>query len=278
MILLKKEVVRDEFIRKRMERRRKIRKRRLITIFIVFVILLLCVGVLLSFTVFFPIDNISAKGSKIYSSKEILAECEITKGDNLFAVSRAETEKTLKKKLPYIYGLGGRDVRVEDIEGVTFERTLPGTLKLTVKDAVEFAGYKVDDVYYIVSSQDWVLYKSFDEPENLLIIIANDVKCKVGAKIEYKDTAQQEIISELTSILKQENIKATQIDTSNVLEIKLNVEGRLQVNLGTRNNITEKIKHLNGMLTKIPEEKSGKINLSMWSSTNKNGTFTAENN
>ena len=265
MILLKKEVVRDEFIRKRMERRRKIRKRRLITFFIVFVILLLCVGVLLSFTVFFPIDNISAKGSKIYSSKEILAECEITKGDNLFAVSRAETEKTLKKKLPYI-------------EGVTFERTLPGTLKLTVKDAVEFAGYKVDDVYYIVSSQDWVLYKSFDEPENLLIIIANDVKCKVGAKIEYKDTAQQEIISELTSILKQENIKATQIDTSNVLEIKLNVEGRLQVNLGTRNNITEKIKHLNGMLTKIPEEKSGKINLSMWSSTNKNGTFTAENN
>lgn len=263
--MLKKEVVRDEFIKKRIERQRKIRKRRLVAFFIVFIILLLCVGILLSFTVFFPIDNISAKGSKIYSAEEILAECEITKGDNLFAVSRAETEKILKKKLPYI-------------ESVDFDRELPGTLKLKVKDAVEFAGYKIDDVYYIVSSEEWVLEKSFEQPENLLIITANDVNCRVGSKIEFKDITQQEIITELTSVLKQENISVSQIDTSNTLEIKLNVEGRLQVNLGTRNNITEKIKHLNGMLTKIPKEKSGKINLSMWSSTNKNGTFTAENN
>ena len=265
MILLKKEVVRDEFIRKRMERRRKIRKRRLVAFFIVFLILLLCVGAVLSFTVFFPIDNITAKGSKIYSAEEILAECEIAKGDNLFAVNRAETEKILKKKLPYI-------------ESITFERTLPGTLELTVKDAVEFAGYKIDDVYYIVSSEDWVLEKSFEEPESLLLITANDVKCRVGTKIEFKDITQQEIIPELTSVLTQENINATQIDTSDTLNIKLNVEGRLQVNLGSRNNIIEKIKHLNGMLTKIPKEKSGKINLSMWSNTDKNGTFTPENN
>ncbi len=262
---MKKEVVRDEFIRKRIERQRKIRKRRLVAFFIVFIILLLCVGVVLSFTVFFPIDNISVKGSKIYSAEEILAECEISKGDNLFAVSRAETERILKKKLPYI-------------ESVAFNRELPGSLKLTVKDAVEFAGYNVDDIYYIVSSENWVLEKSFEQPENLLLITANDVKCKVGSQIEFNDITQEEIISELTSVLKKEKINVTQIDTSNTLEIKLNVEGRLQVNLGTRNNITEKIKHLNGMLTKISEEKSGKINLSMWSNTNKNGTFIAENN
>ncbi len=262
---MKKEVVRDEFIRKRMERRRKLRKRRLVAFFIVFIILLLCVGATLSFTVFFPIDNIYVNGSKIYSAEEILAECEITKGDNLFAVSRAKTENILKKKLPYI-------------ESIAFERKLPGSLKLTVKDAVEFAGYKTDDVYYIVSSEDWVLEKSLEQPENLLIITANGVVCKVGTKIEFKDITQREIVTELTSALKQENINVTQIDISNTLEIKLNVEGRLEVNLGTQNNIIEKIKHLNGMLKKIPNEKSGKINLSMWSNTNKNGTFTAENN
>ncbi len=261
---MKKEIVRDEFIRKRMERQRKLRKRRLVAFFIVFIILLLCVGTVLSFTIFFPIDNLSVKGSKIYTVEEILAECDITKGDNLFAVSRTKTENILKKKLPYI-------------ESVTFERKLPGSLKLIVKDAVEFAGYKINDVYYVVSSEDWILEKRIEQPKDLLIIIASDVKCKVGSQIEFKDETQKEIITELTGALKEKNIKVTQIDTSNILEIKLNVEGRFEVNLGTTNNITEKIKHLGGMLEKIPDEKSGKINLSMWSNTNKNGTFTAEN-
>lgn len=261
---MKNENIRDEFIRKRMERQKKIRKRRLIASFIFFIILLLCVGIVLSFTVFFPIENLSAKGSKIYSAEEILAECEIAKGDNLFAVNRAKTENKLKRKLPYI-------------DSIEFQRKLPGDLKITVKDAVEFAGYKIDDVYYIVSSQGWVLDKNFEQPENLLIINANGVKCKVGSQIGFKDETQQDIVNELTSVLKQENINVSQIDTSNILEIKLYVDYRFEVNLGTTNNITEKIKHLGGMLAKIPEEKSGKINLGMWSSTNKNGTFTAEN-
>ena len=104
---MKKEVVRDEFIRKRMERQRKLRKRRLIAFFIVFIILLLCVGAVLSFTVFFPIDNISVKGSKIYSSQEILSKCNIGKGDNLFAVNRAKTENLQPCSYPpHLCGIG----------------------------------------------------------------------------------------------------------------------------------------------------------------------------
>lgn len=261
---MKKEVVRDEFIRKRMERQRKLRKRRLIAFFIVFIILLLCVGAVLSFTVFFSIDDISVKGSKIYSSEEILSKSNIVKGDNLFAVNRAKTENLLKKKLPYI-------------EKVEFERNLPGSLKITVKDADEFAVYKIDDIFYVVSSENWVLEKRIEQPKDLLIINALDVKCKVGSQIEFKDETQQAIITDLTGILKEKNVNVKEIDTNNILEIKLNVDDRFEVNLGTTNNLIEKIKHLDGMLAKIPEEKSGKINLSMWSSTNKNGTFTAEN-
>ena len=99
---MKKENVRDDFARKRAERQRKIRKRRLTAFFVFLVILMLCVGVVLSFTVFFPIKNITVTGSKIYSSEEIIKISGIEAGDNLFAVNENSAENQLKKNLPYI--------------------------------------------------------------------------------------------------------------------------------------------------------------------------------
>ena len=75
---MKKEMPKDEFIKKRVERQKKIRKRRLIAFFIIFIIMLLCAGAVLSLTVFFPIESISIKGSEIYTAEEILEASKIT--------------------------------------------------------------------------------------------------------------------------------------------------------------------------------------------------------
>ncbi len=260
---MKKEIQRDEFLRKRMERQRKIRKRRLTAFFIIFIIMLLCIGAVLSFTVFFPIQNINVKGSEIYSQEEILTASGIKKGDNLFAVSKDKTQNILKKKLPFV-------------ESVDFERSLPDSLKITVKDAVEFASYSVKGNYYKVSSSGWVLEKSTEKPENLLNIICN-VKCAVGNQIIYNDSAEKEILDNITAAFKEKNIKVNIIDISNQVAIELRVEDRFDVNLGTANNITEKINHLEGMIKSIKPESKGKINLSMWTNDNTKGHFTAEN-
>lgn len=261
---MKREVTRDEFIRKRIERQRRIRKRRLIAFFVIFIITLLCVGAVLCFTVFFPIVNITAKGSKIYSAEEILIECDIKKGENLFSVNRAKTENRLKTKLPFI-------------EGISFNRELPGNLIITVKDAEEFACYVVDGVFYTVSAKGWVLEKNIEQPENLLIINAPNIKCKVGSEIEFKDGTQKDFVDGLITALNEEKLIANGVDITDALSIKLKVENRFEVNLGTANNLAEKISHLKGMIKEIPDEKVGKINLSMWTSDNKNGTFVAEN-
>ena len=129
---MKREVPRDEFIRKRQERQKKIRKRRIRAFFILFILTALCFGAVLCLTVFFPIEKVVIKGSKIYSVDEIFKNSDIESGDNLFVVSRSKTEQNLKSKLPYI-------------ESITFKRELPGTLNITVKDATEFAVYEVKE-------------------------------------------------------------------------------------------------------------------------------------
>lgn len=219
----------------------------------------------MSLTVFFPIEKIVVTGSKIYSHEEILKYADVKKGDNLFTASRTATEDSLKKRLPYI-------------ESVDFEKEIPSTLKITVKDAEEFASYKFEERYYTVSKSGWVLEETYEPKEALFTIISKGVKCKTGSAIIFEDKAQEDLIDNITNTLKSENISTELIDVSDTVNITLRVEnGRFDVNLGTANNTVEKIKHLGSMIEEISEEKSGNINLSMWTSDNTRGTFVAKN-
>ena len=261
---MKREVPRDEFIRKRQERQKKIRKRRIRAFFIMFMILTLCVGAVLCLTVFFPIEKVVIKGSKIYSVDEIFENSKIESGANLFLVSRSKTEQSLKSKLPYI-------------ESIAFKRELPGTLNITVKDATEFAVYEVKEQYYTVSESGWVMKKSSEKPENLICIKGNEIVCKVGSQIVYEDPTQKELIETISQSLKDAKINADLIDTTGKINITLGGEGRFTVNLGNSNFIEEKIKHLAGMIKEMPEENKGKIDLSMWTNDNSRGSFRPEN-
>lgn len=258
---MKREVPRDEFIRKRMERQRRIRKRRLIIFFIFFIITAICTAITLSLTVFFPIENIEIKGSKIYSSEEILNHCGIEIGDNLFTASQKAAENSLKKSLPYV-------------ESVQINRELSGTLNITVKDAKEFACYNIGGRYFTVSESGWVLKENEAPPENLVEIKINDAKCSVGSGISFEDETAKSLIDEIVACLKEEEIVINSVDITDKINIRLYVDNRFEVELGTNENIDRKIMHLSGMIENIPSEKSGKINLSMWTSTNTQGTFT----
>jgi len=259
--LRRESAVQDEFIRRRMERQRRIRKRRLVGFFVFFIIMMICVGITLSLTVFFPIENISASGSKIYTNEELVKFSGIKTGENLFTVSRKDAEDNLKSTLPYV-------------ESLEIKRVLPGTLKLKVKDAEEFACYNVGGRYYIVSGSGWVLKEKAKKPKNLTEIAISGVKCEVGSQMNYSEDSPTDILDEVMGALKEEGISADKIDITDKVSISIKVENRFEVILGTSNNIVEKIKHLSGMIENISPKKRGKINLSMWTSSNTEGTFT----
>lgn len=260
---MKREVTRDEFLQKRAERQRKIRKRRLTTFFVTFIIFLLVVGVVLSLTVFFPIETMKASGSKIYTSEQIIAYSGIEVGDNLFLANANSITTKLKNSLPYV-------------ESVSFKKELPGTLKITVKDAEEFACYKVGGKYYTVSQSGWVLEENTKPNSKIVLINAQGVKCKVGTEISFSETSHKDMIETLALTLKEENLKVNSIDVTNILEITAKVEGRFEVKFGNSNDLQSKARHLSAMIKKISKDKKGKIDLSIWTNVNTKGTFVAE--
>ena len=265
---MKNETVNDEFTRKRKARQRKIRKRR-IKIFIGFlVVALLITGTALSLTVLFPIDSItvtgansrvqSRNGSEKYTAEEILSAASIKKGDNLFT-AKADAG-AMAKKLPYV-------------QSVQTVRKLPGSLTLKVKDAAEYACYKADGKYFTVSRSLHVLNRCDEPPENMLLILAGNVSCKVGEDVQYGDNKAGGLIEQIEKSAEEYSLTLNRIDITDELAISVKTEGRFVVNFGTSNGLDGKFAHLASMIKNIDTQKTGTVNLSMWSSSNTEGTF-----
>lgn len=245
--------------KRRAARRKKIRRRRVKAVLIFFIIIALIVFAVMCFTVLFPIKRIAVTGSKIYDKNEIIKASGLSTDDNLFVVSEDDIENKIRKALPYI-------------DSVKLKRNLPDAVVLTVTDAKEFACYKTDDSYAVVSEKGYVVNIQSECPENVFEIITSGVKANLGEQIIYDNKSEEELVSDIASLLKEKNINIDMIDATSVLDIKIGVEDGFDVSLGTRDYLEEKITHLSGMVKSIGDRR-GEINLSMWTPNNTQGSF-----
>lgn len=250
----------DEFLKKRKARQKQIRKRRIKRFFAFFLVALLITAVILSLTVLFPIQSINAKGSKIYTSAQIVSQSGIEIGDNLFAISKGKVQNNLKSKLPFV-------------EKIEFDRALPDSLTIKVTDAKEYACYKIGNSYYSVSESGWVLDSYSQKPEKLFEIVSKNVKCKVGTQVEFSDKSESVLTKDIIKLLNDSKISVDYIELTDLQNLKIGVEGRFDVLFGKVEDMEPKLKHLKSMMQEIGENKGGKIDLSMWSTQKPEGIF-----
>lgn len=248
--------------RRRALRQKKARRRRLKVLFVFFLIVALITVGIMCFTVFFPIKRINVSGSEIYSKSEIVKASQLTTDDNLLSVSEEKVEENIRQKLPYV-------------KSVKLKRVLPDAVILTVTDAEEYAYYQSGDGYFVLGDNGYILKEQNEIPENVFQIVTSGIEGNVSQKAQYKNSAEEQLVNTLITYLKEKEINIDKIDVSNILQISLEVENRFTVVLGTSDYLTEKIAHLEGMINSIPDRK-GKINLSMWTPTNSQGSFVEQ--
>ncbi len=254
--------VNEDVKRRRAERRKKIVKRRLIISFVFLLVITAIVLAIMCLTVFFPILNVNASGSQIYTASQIVKASGINENSNIFTVSEKEIEKKIKAKLPYV-------------DKVTLKRELPDTVSLKISDAREYAAIGVKDLYYVISESGFVLNSYEEIPENTFLINAGNASCKVGDTITFEDAKAQQLAFRLAEALQKSEIKINAIDVTNTVSITARVCDRFDVKFGTEENLEKKILHLGGMIKSIGD-RSGQINLSMWSESQSEGSFVPE--
>jgi cell division septal protein FtsQ len=227
-----------------------------------FLIVAIITFAILSLTVLFPVSVLNAKGSKLYTEAQIIKASGITSDDNLFMVNEEDITEKIRHKLPYI-------------DTVEIKRNLPDAMFINVTDAKEYSCYFWKGEYYTVSRRGYVLNKYSDPPQGLFVVMCDekDIECEVGYALEFKKEILEQRIENISELLKNEGIAIDRIDVSNPISLSVKVCGRFEVLLGTSANLDKKIAHLGGMVKSIDPQKTGKINLSMWTSDKTQGSF-----
>jgi len=249
-------------VKKKQNRRRA--KTRAAAFLVVFLMILgVVLGVLVR-TVLFPVEEITVTGNSVYSYEQVLASSGVKIGDKLFAIREKNINAKLTVELPYI-------------SKANLKRTSFNSIEISVLETDDIFCYQVGTMYITADSNNKALNKFAVQPEDIVLIKTVDaIKANAGYIIEMPEK-QLALINEIYSKISEYNIPLQSIDITNQNAITLVVKNRFSVNLGYSENLDGKLAHLNSMLPQIDAkngaEVTGKINLSAWSTTKREGFF-----
>ncbi len=248
--------------RKKAKKRSRVRKG-----FVAFLLIFIVVATLitLSLTVFFKTEQLIVSGNLIHESNEILKECGIKTGDNMFLVSGATVEKNLKKEFPFI-------------ESVKLKRTLPDKIEIVITEATEYYCYPYAGQFFTANKENRVLASYSSAPVGLVLMKVNGLKnVEIGKNIELTDETEKNYLTRLMTALDKYDIKVTSIDMTDMLAIKAVVEERIVVNFGGPTDFDGKTAYLGTFLKGIDKDVKGSMNLSVWSTSKTEGYFIKDN-
>lgn len=214
--------------KKKMSRKRKLKKN-ILSILLAGIVM--CVGLVLVFSLFFKTSNITISGDRAYSDKMVIEKSGIEIGDNLFKVNEEKLSQMLSKELPYI-------------KSVTIERKLPDTIIINVEAAKEVAAITTKKGFVLLDETGKVLDKNASIlKENVAVI--NNVKLKEyieGERVVLTDEKKTEALIKLFEAIKNSNMQLlTEIDLKNINDIRIKYDDRITFAVGSLTNIETKL-------------------------------------
>ena len=210
------------------EARRRRRNRNLLAACAV--VLVLSIGIVLSFTVLFKIKTIEITGDLPYTQEEMLAAFGRKAGDNLFSFKAQNTQQAMTAALPYL-------------ESVTVNRRLPDKVELVATAAVETYMLNSNAGWLVLSASFKVLRIEAQPPTGLVLVLGADAENPAtGAPLALTDAEKQQALRTLTQTIGAQGFPSiSEIDITNALELSFLYDNRIRVLLGTVNELDAKI-------------------------------------
>ena len=217
------------------------------------IVTVLIVGVLLSLTVFFHIEEIVIIGSTVYKDDDIIEVSGINKGDNLLLSDFSGASERLQRMLPYIYD-------------VNFSRVFPGRITIEITEANPVCAVLTDDgQYLILDDSAKILEYTSEKPDRMCVLYGIDsVSTDKGNEIITDPVDTLLSIKQVMSALEESGITGIiSVDFSNAINIVMNIENRFKVVLGTPNNAREKLVRLKKTMEKLSDSDAGTLDLTI---------------
>lgn len=215
---------------KQTKKRKKRNKLRKVLVWLVIAFLFAAVAVVLSLTVFFHIESITVKGYETYSQEEILSQCTVDIGENLFLADTRKASAALEQNLPYIYS-------------ATFKKKLPSTLEITITESQPAYYIQNKDKTFILLDKSFKVLTCEAERGSGIAVTKAQIKSAVaGHKIEFENEDVSGCLQTMAQTIIDNNIGSiTAIYSNNSNDNYLIYDNRITFKIGSCDDIENKI-------------------------------------
>lgn len=189
------------------------------------------IGAVLSFTVLFKTEKIDIEGDIYYTEEQITAFSNVTLQQNIFLGAWNSTPEEIVKNLPYV-------------ESANIGFAVPDTITIRIKNAVPTYVVKDGNGYLVVSSKGRILDTTADNFENLVVLTCGEIKNKSkGEYIDFGDDSVPDILDSVAKSFAANGVdKITGFDISDLSQIVINYDNRININIGLPEDLDYKIK------------------------------------
>ena len=254
--------------RKRRKQKKPMSKKGRAVVYLLTFFGVLTSAVMLCVFLLFRVAQIEVTGDQVYSASDILKICGYETGDNLVFLPTKEQEEQLERELPYI-------------EKAEVRKRLPGTLEISVTAAKVGACIESGGSWLYLSENGKLLERQ-DKPMAgvMQIVGVTPEDSTLGTGLKLSDANVETVFRQIMAKLVELDAvnKFTKLDLSDLYNIRIWYEGRIQFLLGNAADLAYKVEFGYKIASdpkSIGTQETGTLDLTVANDV-KRSTFTAD--
>ncbi|MCI7350343.1 MAG: FtsQ-type POTRA domain-containing protein [Ruminococcus sp.] len=212
----------------RQKRKRVIRVYMQIIFTIVFLIM-----IILSLTIFFNIEKITVTGDGQYDESEIIAASGLEYGENMFLTKMSKHADSIMQSVVYL-------------ESCEVKRKLPTGIEISVKVCKPLACLEAENDYLIMSTTGKIFERSETPVQGLYLIKGSEPIYNLEPGMMFESADDEGKLNAMLSVCEAMNTRQTEkvsyIDVTDRYNIKYLFDDRVEVRLGSVNELDYKLK------------------------------------
>ena len=225
------------------------------SIYVTVIVALMLLAAIFGLSVFFNISDINVVGAGMYTDQQVVAASGIELDGSIFFLSQSSAAVKIKDALSYV-------------DEVRIIRDLPGTITIEVTESLPVAALSYEGNYWVIDKNAKILEKTNSQGASKAVKLMGiePIMPVEGDSLALGDagavqlTYLKNVLSGLVKAGIYEDI--TWLDMRNISSIKFDYMDRFTVDLGTGEDVDDKL----WMLEKVVEDRSsnekGTINVS----------------
>ncbi len=205
-----------------------------------FILAAVVVGIVLavlSNTVLFKCGTIEVSGATRYSADEIIAVSGVKTGDNLLHIDEKKAAESVMNTFAFV-------------DNVQVKKYYPTKIVIEITEAVNWFALVQDGKTNVISRGERVLGEL---PADGLVVLKGfeAQSLEVGARLSSAVEAKNKVAEEIFNAAEKVGLeKMTEIDITDRFSIKITVDGRIVLNIGSSNQLESKLRVAQALIEK----------------------------